>query len=192
MNKTALTPPFRERAGLKIRLFGDPALRKKVKPVKEVTPVHRDILSEMAQLMYAESGIGLAASQVGVNESMIVVDIGTGIYKLINPKIVEKEGYQVMEEGCLSLPGVCIKVKRAKKVVIKAECQDSKPVTIEAEDLLACVFQHEIDHLNGKLIIDYASLFDKLKIKKKLKELKKRSAYERVSESETKSCKLQL
>ncbi len=192
MNKTALTPPFRERAGLKIKLFGDPALRKKVKPVKEVTFLHRDTLSGMAQLMYAESGIGLAASQVGVNESMIVVDIGTGLYKLINPKIVEKEGYQVMEEGCLSVPGVCIKVKRARKVVIKAQDEDSKPVTIEAEDLLACVFQHEIDHLNGKLIIDHASLFDKLKIKKKLKELKKRSEHERLPESETKSCKLQL
>jgi peptide deformylase len=192
MNKTALTPPFRERAGLKIKLFGDPALRKKVKPVKEVTFLHRDTLSGMAQLMYAESGIGLAASQVGVNESMIVVDIGTGLYKLINPKIVEKGGYQVMEEGCLSVPGVCIKVKRARKVVIKAQDEDSKPVTIEAEDLLACVFQHEIDHLNGKLIIDHASLFDKLKIKKKLKELKKRSEYERLPESETKSCKLQL
>jgi len=182
MNKTTL----------KIRLFGDPALRKKVKAVKELTPVHGDILSEMAQLMYAESGIGLAASQVGVNESMIVVDIGTGLYKLINPKIVEKEGYQVMEEGCLSVPGVCIKVKRARRVVIKAQDEDSKPVTIEAEGLLACVLQHEIDHLKGKLIIDYASILEKLKIRNKLKELKKRSEYERLPESETKSCKLQL
>jgi len=182
MNKTAL----------KIRLFGDPVLRKKTKPVKQVTPAHRDILSEMAQLMYAGAGIGLAASQVGVNESMIVVDIGTGLYKLINPKTVEKKDYQVTEEGCLSLPGVCIKVKRAKKVVIRAQDEDSKPITIEAEGLLACALQHEIDHLKGKLIIDYVSLFDKLKIKKKLKELKKRSEDERVPESETKSCKLQL
>ena len=182
MNKTAL----------KIRLFGDPVLRKKTKPVKQVTPVHRNILSEMAQLMYAEPGIGLAASQVGVNESMIVVDIGTGLYKLINPRIVKKEGYQAMEEGCLSVPGVCLKIKRAKRVVVKAEDEDSKPVTIEAEDLLACVFQHEIDHLKGKLIIDYTSLLEKLKLRNKLKELKKRSEYVRVPESETKSCKLQL
>jgi len=182
MNKTAL----------KIRLFGDPVLRKKTKPVKQVAPLHHDILSEMAQLMYAESGIGLAASQVGVNESMIVVDIGTGLYKFINPRIVKKEGYQAMEEGCLSVPGVCLKIKRAKRVVVKAEDEDSKSLTIEAEDLLACVFQHEIDHLKGKLIIDYASLFDKLKIKNKLKELKKRSKDGRLPESETKSCKLQL
>lgn len=180
MNKTAL----------KIKLFGDPVLRKKTKPVREVTPLHRDILSEMAQLMYAQSGIGLAASQVGVNESMIVVDIGTGLYKLINPKIAEKKGEQAMEEGCLSVPGICIKVKRARKVVIKAEDQDAQPVTIEAEGLLARVFQHELDHLKGKLIIDYTSLLEKLKLRNKLKELKKRSEYERVPESETKSCKL--
>ncbi len=180
------------KTALKIRLLGDPVLRKKVKPVRQVTAVHRDILSEMAQLMYAESGIGLAASQVGVNESMIVVDIGQGLYKMINPRIIEKEGYQVMEEGCLSVPGVCIKVKRAKKILVKAEDEDSKPLTIKAEGLLACAFQHEIDHLKGKLIIDYASLFDKLKIRNKVRELKKRSEYERLPESEAKSCKLQL
>ena len=181
-----------ERAGLKIRIFGNPELRKKARLVKEATLTQRDILSEMAQLMYTESGIGLAASQVGVNESMVVIDIGAGLYKLINPKIVIKNGHQAMEEGCLSVPGVCIKIKRAKKVVVKAKDENFQPVTIEAQDLLARVFQHEIDHLNGKLIIDYASLFDKLKIKKKLKELKKRSEHERLSESETKSCKLQL
>ncbi len=177
---------------LKIRLFGDQLLRKKAKPVKEITPVHRDILSKMAQLMYADSGIGLAASQVGVNESMIIADIGQGLYKLVNPVIVKKEGHQVMEEGCLSVPGVCIKIKRAGKVVVKAQDEGANPVTIEAEGLLACVFQHEIDHLKGKLIVDYASLFDKLRIKKKLEEIKKRSEHERLPESERKSCKLQL
>ena len=181
-----------EKTALKIRVFGDPVLRRKAKPVKEVAPLHRDILHEMAQLMYAESGIGLAASQVGVNESMIVVDIGTGLYKLINPRIAKKEGHRAIEEGCLSVPGVCLKIKRARRVVVKAEDEDSRPLTIEAEDLLACVFQHEIDHLYGKLIVDYASLLDKLKIKKKLKELKKRSKHERLPDSETKSCKLQL
>jgi len=181
-----------DKTALRIRVFGDPALRKKAKPVKQITALHRDILREMAQLMYIESGIGLAASQVGINESMFVVDVGTGLYKLINPRVVEKEGYQAIEEGCLSVPGVCIKVKRAGKVIVKAQDEDSKPVTIDAEGLLACVIQHEIDHLNGKLIIDYASLLDKLKIKKKLGELKKRFEHERLPESETKSCKLQL
>ncbi len=181
-----------KKTALKIRILGDPALRKKTEPVKEVTPAHRDILSAMSQLMYDESGIGLAASQVGINESMIVVDIGQGLYKLINPKVAGKEGSVVIEEGCLSVPGVCIKVKRAAKVVVKAQDEDFKPVTIEAEGLLACVFQHEIDHLKGKLIIDYAPLLKKLSIKKRLEELKKRSEYERLPESERKSCKLQL
>lgn len=177
---------------LKIRLFGDDMLRKKSAAVRHATEVHRDILSQMSRLMYAESGIGLAAPQVGVSEAMIVVDIGSGLFKLINPKIVSKSGSQVMEEGCLSVPGVCIKVKRAKKVVIKAWDENTKPVTIEAENLLACVFQHEIDHLKGRLIVDYASFFDKLTLKKKLEEIKNRAKYEELPESEAKSCKLQL
>lgn len=177
---------------LKIRFYGEPILRKKAHPVKEITSSQRDILSKMAQLMYENSGIGLAAPQLGIDEAMIVVDIGGGLYKLINPKIVKRQGWQVMEEGCLSLPGVCIEVKRAKKVMVKAQDEEARPLTIEAEDLLACVLQHEIDHLKGKLIVDYASFFDKLKIKKKLEELKERSKYEDLPESETKSCKLQL
>jgi peptide deformylase len=181
-----------QETSLKIRLFGDPVLRKKAKPVERVTDYHRNILSEMARLMYAVSGIGLAASQVGINESMIVVDVGSGLYKLINPKITKKEGRQVTEEGCLSLPGVCIKVKRAKKVTIKAQDEFDKPLTLEAEDLLACVFQHEIEHLKGKLIVDYASLLDKFKIRKKIEILKEKVEDERLSEPKTESCKLQL
>lgn len=180
-----------DETALKIRLFGEPILRKKATSVKKITSVQRDILSEMARIMYAQSGIGLAAPQVGINEAMIVADCGGGLYKLINPEIIKKEGYQVMEEGCLSVPGVCIKVRRNRKVVIKAQDQDSKPVTIEAQDLLAQVFQHEVDHLKGRLIVDYVSFFQRLRIKQKLEELKKRSRDE-LSESKTKSCRLQL
>lgn len=180
-----------DETALKIRLFGEPILKKKAISVKEITSVHRDILGEMARVMYAQSGIGLAAPQVGINEAMIVADCGSGLYKLINPKIIQKEGYQVMEEGCLSVPGICIKVRRNRKVVIKAQDQNSKLVTIEAQDLLARVFQHEIDHLGGRLIVDYASFFQRLRIRQKLKELKKRSRDE-LSESKTKSCRLQL
>jgi peptide deformylase len=177
---------------LKIRVFGEPILRSKAKAVKEATSECRDILSAMAQLMYAESGIGLAAPQAGINASMIVVDMGTGLYKLLNPRITRKEGFQVTEEGCLSVPGICVKVRRANKVTLKAEDEYFKPVTIEAEGLLACVFQHEIDHLHGKLIVDYAPLFQRLKIKNKLKKLEKRSQDERVPESKGKPGKLQL
>lgn len=177
---------------LKIRLFGEPVLRKKAWLVKEITSLERDILSKMAQLMYEAQGIGLAAPQVGINEAMIVVDIGNSLFKLINPKIIRKEGSQITEEGCLSIPGVCIKVKRAKKVKIAAEDELGKHVTIEAEGLLACVLQHEIDHLKGRLIVDYASFFEQLKMRKKLAELKKRLKDEELSEPKTKSCKLQL
>ncbi|RKY31409.1 MAG: peptide deformylase [Candidatus Omnitrophota bacterium] len=158
---------------LKIRIIGDKVLRRTAKQVKDVLPEHREILSNMAKLMYESSGIGLAAPQVGISESMIVVDAGTGLYKLINPKIVKRQGSQAIEEGCLSVPGVSIKVKRSKKILISALDENAQPLCIEADDLLSCVFQHEIDHLKGKLIVDYASFLDKFKIKKKLKKLEK-------------------
>jgi len=177
---------------LKIRLFGEPVLRRKARPIKQINESHRNILSEMAQLMYSASGIGLAAPQIGISETMIVADIGSGLYKLINPKIVKKEGQQILEEGCLSIPGVCVKVERAEKVKILAQDEFGKPLTIEAEGLLACVFQHEIEHLKGRLIIDHASLFERLKIRKKLVEIKRKVRYEDLPQSKTKSCKLQL
>jgi len=182
MNETAL----------KIRIYGDPALRRKSAPVKQIKTSHREILGKMARLMYEFEGIGLAAPQVGINERMIIADIGDGLYKLINPRILKREGKQAIEEGCLSVPEICIKVKRAKKVLVEARDEYGKRIKIEAQDLLACVLQHEIDHLKGKLIVDYASFLDKIKIKKKLRELKKRFQDEKLPESEAKSCKLQL
>ncbi len=181
-----------ERAGLRIRLLGDPVLRKKSKQVSRITARHRDILSKMSRMMYDSGGIGLAAPQVGVSESMIVVDIGNGLYKLINPRIVKREGAKSREEGCLSVPGVCIKVKRANKVLVHAQDDEGKSIEIKAEDLLACVFQHEIDHLKGKLIVDHASFLDKIRIKKRVEEIKRQARNEKLPESETKSCKLQL
>jgi peptide deformylase len=158
-----------EKTLLEIKTYGDPGLRKKSVAVKEVTLRHRNILSQMARLMYEGNGVGLAAPQAGVNEMLIVVDIGNGLYKLINPKITEASGSQVNQEGCLSVPGICIKVKRADKVKVRAQDEYGKPVNIEAQGLLACVFQHEIDHLKGKLIVDYASVIEKIKINKAFK-----------------------
>lgn len=152
----------------------------------------RDTLSQMAQAMYEASGVGLAAPQVGISRELIVVDIGEGLYKLINPKIIKKEGAQAQEEGCLSVPGICLKIKRADKIKIEALDESGKPVAIEAEGLLACVFQHEIDHLKGKLIVDHANLLDKVRIKPKLAVLKAKLKDERLPEQEEKSCKLQL
>jgi len=167
---------------LKIRVFGDPVLRKKAKSVTRITSEHRQILSQMAGTMYEGAGIGLAAPQVGISWQLIVVDIGEGLYKLINPVIIKKQGSQAISEGCLSVPGVCIKVKRAKHVWVEAKNEDNQPLRIQAHDLFACVLQHEIDHLKGKLIIDYASFLEKLRIKRKLTALK----------SGARVCKLQL
>jgi len=176
---------------LKIRVFGDPVLRRKARAVRGITVSHNQILSQMAQLMYDSGGVGLAAPQVGINEAMIVVDAGSGLYKLINPCIVQRQGFQVLEEGCLSVPGICLKIKRAKKIAVRARDENGKTLKIEAQDLLACVFQHEIDHLKGKLIVDYASIVEKFKIKRKLTALQ-RKINANLSESKTKSCQLQL
>jgi peptide deformylase len=153
---------------LKIKVFGDSVLRKMAKPVGRITDEHRRLLSQMARTMYDDSGIGLAAPQVGQSVQLIVVDVGEGLYKLVNPKIIKRRGKQSISEGCLSVPGVCIKVKRAKQVWVQAQDESSRLIEIEAKDLFACVLQHEIDHLKGKLIIDYASFLEKLRIKRKL------------------------
>jgi peptide deformylase len=171
---------------LKIRIVGDPALRKKAKRITRVNSEHSAILSRMAQLMYESKGIGLAAPQVGLNHRMIVVDVGTGLYKLVNPRIVKKEGRQSMEEGCLSVPGIYVKISRAKNVFVEALDENGKPQKIQAQDLLACVFQHEIDHLEGKLILDYASLLKKISLRKKLAKL----ADEKIPRTENKRSKL--
>ncbi len=143
---------------LKIRKAGEPVLRNVAKQVKEVTDYHRKKLSEMARLMYEVSGVGLASVQVGLDEAMITVDVGSGLYKLVNPKIVKQSGSQASEEGCLSVPGESRKIKRSKSVMVEALDEDGKPIKIEADGILACVFQHELDHLNGKLIIDHGNL----------------------------------
>jgi peptide deformylase len=171
---------------LKIRIVGDPILRKKAKKITRVESQHSLILSQMARLMYESKGIGLAAPQVGFNQRMIVVDIGTGLYKLVNPRIVKKSGRQSMEEGCLSVPGIYIKVSRAKTVIVEAWDESGNLQKIQAQDLLACVFQHEIDHLEGKLIVDYASLLKKIALKKKLVNL----ANEKLLQSENRHSKL--
>ncbi len=177
---------------LRIRLYGDPALRKKAKPVDKVTEHHRQILSQMAGLMYADNGVGLASPQVAVGDALIVVDIGSGLYKLVNPEITKRRGSQINQEGCLSIPGVCVQVKRAEEICVQFLDETGKPQIIEAQDLLACVLQHEIDHLKGRLIADYAGFIEKIKIKRKLELLRKKAKNERVPGEEERSCKLQL
>jgi peptide deformylase len=171
---------------LKIRVVGDPVLRKKAKKITRVSSEHSRVLSRMARLMYESKGIGLAAPQVGLDCRMIVVDIGTGLYKLVNPRIVKKEGRQSREEGCLSVPGVYVKIPRAKNIFLEALDENGKLQKIQAQDLLACVFQHEIDHLDGKLILDYLSLLNKIALRKKIADF----ANEKSFKSEEKRSKL--
>jgi peptide deformylase len=108
-------------------------------------------------------GIGLAAPQVGINKMLIVVDIGNGPIELANPEVIESTGYDIKEEGCLSVPETIVNVKRSYKVIVKGMNDKGKIVEIKTEGLLARVLQHEIDHLNGKLIIDYMRFPPKMK-----------------------------
>ncbi len=156
---------------LKIYKYPDPVLRKNCRKVEKVGARERKILSQMVETMYVYEGVGLAAPQVGIDFQMVVAGVGGELYKLVNPLIIYQEGESKMEEGCLSLPGVTVKIKRAKKILVEALNERGEPVKIEAEDLLAHVLQHEIDHLQGTLIIDYLSQRELKKISPKLKDL---------------------
>jgi peptide deformylase len=159
--------------GLRIRTLGDPCLRKKSRLVKEVGPSERFLINAMIDTMHAQKGIGLAAPQVGINEQIFVVDVGDGPFAVINPHIVKKMGSDVMEEGCLSIPEVLIKVKRADSIVVEYMDENNRKVERKCFGLLAKVVQHETDHLNGKLIIDYANQDEKAKYKKTIQQLEK-------------------
>ena len=140
-----------------VRLLGDDVLRKKAKKVEKINTFIKNLLDDMADTMYKNNGVGLAGNQVGVLKRVIVVDDGDGLLQLINPVITEKEGTQIGEEGCLSLPNIYGDVERAEKVKVKAQNLKGKYIEIEAEGLLAKVLQHEIDHLDGKLFSDTAT-----------------------------------
>jgi len=158
---------------LEIKEYGEPVLREKALPVKEVTPEILNLIKDMAETMYADSGVGLAAPQVGVSKSIIIIDgEEDGLIVLINPMIVKSEGEVVAEEGCLSVPGIYSQVKRASKVTVKALNENGDPIEITKEALTARALQHEIDHLDGILFVDRIGrmerqmLLDKLKKKK--------------------------
>jgi len=157
------------RIALKLRFYPEAILRRKTQPVKKFDEELHRILKEMAQIMYTNKGVGLAANQVGLDLSLLVADAGDKLYKLVNPKIILKQGKEIMEEGCLSIPGICVKVKRAKKIKVQAQDEYGKPLIIETEGLLSRILQHEIDHLKGKLIIDYLGFFKRILLKIRLK-----------------------
>lgn len=156
-----------------IKILGEPILRKRAKPLKKITEEERKLFEDMARIMHSAGGIGLAANQIGIDKQMIVIDIGEGAMMLANPKILKKQGSCVIEEGCLSLPEVTLKIKRPKKILVECLDKDNCLIRIEADEILARALQHEIDHLNGRLIIDYASWRQKFSIRKKIRQLKK-------------------
>lgn len=136
--------------------YPDPILRQQAKAVSKPDDATKKLVEEMIATMRRENGLGLAANQVGALQKVVVYDDGTGLGILINPKIVSASGEQVGVEGCLSVPGLQGEVKRASSVEVRATDLNGKPIKIKAEGLLARIFQHELDHLNGKLFIDRA------------------------------------
>lgn len=138
----------------KLRYEGDPVLRKKSRKVTEINPRIKQLIVDMAETMYKEEGVGLAAPQVGVLRRVVVIDVGEGLVKMINPEIIHQEGEVIDVEGCLSIPGKSGKVKRPKKVKVKYISEDGEEKIIEGEDLLARALCHELDHLDGILYID--------------------------------------
>lgn len=154
---------------LKIRFYGDRVLRRRAVPVDSVGQEEKAVFAEMEELMRVSAGVGLAAPQVGLSLQMIVVDVGDGLVALANPRILKKWGSSVLEEGCLSLPGVYVSVRRASRIKVSGLNEKNEKVSFVADGLLARVLQHEIDHLRGKMIIDYSSIFNKLRLKEKLK-----------------------
>ena len=134
-----------------IRTQGDPVLEKVCKPVKTMTPRLQGLVDDMLETMYEANGVGLAAPQVGVLRRIVVIDVGEGPYVLVNPEIIEKDGEQTGQEGCLSVPGVYGIVTRPEHVKAKAFDKDMKPYEIEAEGLFARAICHELDHLDGHM-----------------------------------------
>jgi len=143
-------------AGREVVKYPDPALRTRAKNVSKVDPSVKKLAEDMIAAMRETNGLGLAANQVGVLQRIFVYDDGTGPGVLINPKIVSAKGEQLGVEGCLSVPGLQGEVKRAEEIVVKGTDLSGKSVKIKVQGLLARVFQHEVDHLNGTLFIDRA------------------------------------
>lgn len=160
---------------LEILHFPDERLRTKAKPVEQVDDNIRQLVDDMFETMYDAPGIGLAATQVNVHKRVIVIDVSHEKNQplcLINPVIIAKDGIEEREEGCLSVPGIYETVVRADHIKVKALDRDGNPFELETGDLLAVCIQHEMDHLEGKLFVDYLSALKRNRIKKKLEKQK--------------------
>lgn len=163
---------------LKILEYPDPRLRKTALAVPAVTPEIRKLIQDMAETLYAAPGVGLAATQVDVHKRVIVIDVSAARDELrvfVNPELVSAEGEAEAEEGCLSLPGYYDKVRRAARVRVRALDQRGEPFELDAEGMLAVCIQHEMDHLVGKVFVDYLSPLKRARLKTRLRK-KQRAA----------------
>jgi len=161
---------------LEILHFPDPRLRIPAAPVAQVDDRVRQTVDDMFETMYQAPGIGLAAVQVNIHQQIMVIDVSPGKNQplcLINAEILSRAGEEEMEEGCLSVPGIYDIVRRAERVKVRALDRDGRPVELEADGLLAVCIQHEMDHLAGKLFIDYLSPLKRQRIEKKLQKMKR-------------------
>ena len=159
-------------SNLTILEFPDPRLRRVAKPVEEVTENERRLAADMLEIMYESRGIGLAATQVNKGVRLVVMDLSEDKNEarvFINPEILERHGSQKCEEGCLSVPGVYAEVKRAEQVKVRALDENGQSFELDAEGLLAVCIQHEIDHLDGKVFVDYLSPLKRRMVEKRLK-----------------------
>ena len=167
---------------LTILEFPDPRLRTKAQPVdpaRIADPAFQTRLDDMFHTMYEAPGIGLAASQVDDHRRFMVIDVSEDKNQplvFINPEIVKADGHQVYQEGCLSVPGIFADVTRANQITVKAYGRDGKPFEIETDGLLAICIQHEMDHLEGKLFVDYLSALKREMVRKKLEKARRNSA----------------
>ncbi len=163
-------------AQLQILEYPDPRLRTRAEPVEAVDDALRRLIDDMFETMYAAPGIGLAATQVNVHRRLLVADISENHDDprvFINPEILEKDGVEVSEEGCLSVPGFYEKVERAERIRVRALDRDGRAFEEELDGLLAVCVQHEIDHLDGKLFVDYLSDLKRQRIRKRIEKNRK-------------------
>jgi peptide deformylase len=171
---------------LTILEFPDPRLRTRATPVASVDAPLRDLIDDMLETMYAANGIGLAATQVNVHKRVLVTDVSEGRNEprvFINPEILSRDGTEVSQEGCLSVPGYFDEVERAERVRVRALDRDGQAIEQDLDGLLAICVQHEIDHLDGKLFVDYLSEMKRQRVRKKLEKERKLRAEGRVPET---------
>lgn len=156
---------------LPILRYPDPRLHTRATPVREVDDEIRQLIADMAETMYEAPGIGLAATQVNVHKRVVVIDVSedkSALLALINPEIIARSGEQICEEGCLSVPGIYDKVTRSETVRVRALNAKGEPFELDADGLLAVCVQHELDHLDGKVFVEYLSQLKQTRIKGKL------------------------